>query len=141
MYSNEEIIGSFTNFIVKLIINASKDYKKSAYLKINEIPLFCELETKVSLSNFDNGTFCISEKDITYDKLEDYLENEDYYNAMKSLSNRQKYILYLLVVKCFSIKEVSKIIGITENNVSKTKTLAIKTFLKNYGGYKDGKNN
>ena len=139
MYSDEEIIGSFTNFIVKLIINASKDYKKSMFKKsISEIPMSSELETRVSLSINDKGIFCPFEDNIPYNKLENYLQNKNYYCAMKSLSDRQKHILYLSIVEQLSIKDISKLLKITENNVSKTKTLAIKTFLKNYGG-KNGK--
>lgn len=133
MISNEEIRSTFTNFIKKIIVNESINYSKKvsltnkAEVSLNNI----FIDEKMSLSIFDDDIFYAFNRKIDYKTLENELSNPNYFYAMKTLSDRQKLILYLTIIEELSIKEVAKIIGTSENNISSSKTQAIKKFINN----------
>ncbi|WP_232713360.1 sigma-70 family RNA polymerase sigma factor [Bacillus xiapuensis] len=67
-----------------------------------------------------------SQEELSMNQLEDYITDEKVYSAVSSLTNKQKRILYLMFVKDKKEKEISSILGISQQAVSKQKKAAIK---------------
>lgn len=67
-----------------------------------------------------------SEVEIPYTKLEDYIEHKHLYNAIKSLTEQQKRILYLAFIKDMGDTEISKALNVTQQAISKSKRNALR---------------
>jgi RNA polymerase sigma factor (sigma-70 family) len=120
----------FTKYIEFVIKNTATNYfKKKRSISDKEVEL--EKNEEVSLSNIDDGTIFLLEKDISYSNLENVFTNQDHYFAMRQLTDRQKLVLYLSIVDSLSAKEIASIIGISEITVRTIKSKAIKLFIKN----------
>ncbi|MEN2767335.1 sigma-70 family RNA polymerase sigma factor [Ornithinibacillus xuwenensis] len=66
------------------------------------------------------------EDDILYTSLEDYIQDKHLYDAIKSLTDNQKRILYLAFIKNMTDTEISKILNVTQQAISKSKKNALK---------------
>ncbi|MEK4715931.1 sigma factor-like helix-turn-helix DNA-binding protein [Sporosarcina sp. FSL K6-5500] len=58
---------------------------------------------------------------VTITKLEDFIEPA----ALKSLTDKQKNILYLIYIKELKDTEISKMLGVSQQSITKTKKTAI----------------
>lgn len=76
--------------------------------------------------------------EIDINHLENIFTKKVYYEAMKSLSNIEKQILYLFVCEKKSLKQISKILKLSKKEVSILKDLAIKHFKDNVNNLKNG---
>lgn len=128
---------TFLSYFKQSLYNASIDYKRREIKsKSNETSLNDPFDFKSLSRSCDDDFLFLSDNLVTYDKLENLFSNKKYYQSMKSLNERQKQILYLTVVKQLSTQTVSKITGLTKENIRKIKERAIKTFIKNYENLK-----
>lgn len=128
--SDNVVKAKFSNYIEKVIKNTSINYfKKKKHILNTELDII-EIED-VPLSENDNGAIFLLEKDVSHSNLEELFTNKEYYLAMKDLTDRQKLVLYLFIIQSLSVKEIAKIVNISENSVKVTKNQAIKKFLEN----------
>lgn len=120
----------FTKYINTIIKNTSINYfKKQKYIKQKELELI-ELDN-VSLSYKDDGTIFLCENTVSHKKLEDLFSNEEHYKAMKTLTDRQKLVLYLTILEKFSYESIAEMLNIDVVTVRTTLYKAKKTFKKN----------
>ncbi len=128
--SDDILKASFTKYINLVIRNTAinyfkkKRYRQSKETNLNEI-------INVPLSENDDGTIFLSKNEISYSDLEKIFSNHDYFNAMKSLTNKQKLVLYLTAVENYSSVEIAKILNISETTVRTTLYKAKEKFKKN----------
>lgn len=120
----------FTKYINTIIKNTSINYfKKQKYIKQKELELI-ELDN-VSSSYKDDGTIFLCENTVSHKKLEDLFSNEEHYKAMKSLTDRQKLVLYLTILEKLSFESIAEILNIDVVTVRTTLYKAKKAFNKN----------
>jgi len=130
--AESDICKRFNVFITKVILNASIDYKRKLFKAVeNELVIISEIENEISSSGTDEGIFSFIDENVASNELERVFAKEEHYSAMKQLTDKQKEILDLLVVKKLSVKEVAKMLGTTESNVKVTKLKAIRKFKQN----------
>jgi len=119
----------FTAYIKAVIQNSSTDYKRKLLKSIeHEISVADLSSLPQELLSYDDSSFLL-EKDITYSNIENLFTNEKYYRAMKKLSDKEKLVLFLTVIKEKKADEIAEIMNITKDNVWKIKSRAIKKFL------------
>ena len=128
----------FTAYIKAVIQNSSTDYKRKLLKSLKKEILVSDFSNlPKELLSYDDSSFLL-EKDIRYSKIEELFTNEKYYRAMKRLSDKEKSVLYLTIIKDKKAEEVAEILNITKENVWKIKSRAIKNFL-NYLSNKNWK--
>jgi len=119
----------FTAYMKAVIQNTSTDYKRKLLKTIeHEISVSDFSSLPQELLSYDDGSFLL-EKDITYSNIENLFTSEKYYRAMKKLSDKEKLVLYLTIIKEKTAGEVAEIMNTTKENVWKIKSRAIKKFL------------
>lgn len=124
-YSDEEIVKAFKVFIKKVVKNAAIDYARKVKSRKYKEVLFSELvEQKVSLSNYDNGTF-FEPKGIA-----EIISNNSSVKVLKILTEREKKILTYFYIEKMSIKEISIKLHTTENCIKSTKSRCLKKLKK-----------
>ena len=122
----------FTAYMKAVIQNSATDYKRKLLKSItHEISVadFSNVPNEL-LSVYDDGSFLLDD-DIAYENIENLFENKKYYEAMKSLSDKEKLVIYLTVIQEHKAEQVAKIMNTTKENVRKIKSRAIKQFLSN----------
>lgn len=103
----EDILkASFTKYINMIIKNTANTYFRRKRHREDKEKNIDEFED-VLLSS-DNGTIFLGENNISSRNIEKVFSNLDYYNAMKSLTDRQKLILYLNAVENYTTVEIGK---------------------------------
>lgn len=126
------ICKSFNVFITKMILCASIDYKRKLFRANQfELEITPEIDNKISLSKTGKDIFCFIEEKVASHELEKVFELEEHYNAMKPLTNKEKEVIDLFVIKKLPVEEVAKIMGISESNVTTIKSRALERFRKN----------
>lgn len=122
--NNEEIVvRAFKIFLKKVIKHSAIDYARKIKAKGGKEVFFSDLiESKVSLSVTDSGTFFAEEK-VNYKRLENIMQKESHKKAITLLTEREKKILYMSA-EGYSNKEIAKTINTTENCVRVTKSNA-----------------
>lgn len=60
------------------------------------------------------------------EKIEDFIEDKKLFHAISTLNERQKQILYLSYIMNFSDTEISKILNVTQQAISKSRVAALK---------------
>lgn len=89
-----------------------------------------KLVEKISFKNYTGIEF--ANIDLDSEHPENAFSDEKYYKAMKDIPRQQKKALYLLAVEGLSIKQVAKMLNVTQEKVIELKDLAIEKFKKNY---------
>jgi len=127
----EKTKNEFTAYIKAVIQNSSTDYKRKLLKTIErEVSIEDFIKLPKELLSCDDSSFLL-EKDVTYANIEMLFTNEKYYRAMKKLTDKEKLVLFLTVIEEKKAEEVSEIMNTTKNYVWKTKSEAMKKFLKN----------
>lgn len=126
-YIDERIVNAFSAYVSKIIHNSSIDFiRKYRRSQANEILFGYNFNNIVSLSNCsDNGTFYL------YDEI-DY--KDKFQKCLNKLTNREKALVNLLM-KDFSLEEISKIMNIDIESVYSLKSKArkkLKEYLEDY---------
>ena len=121
----------FENFINKTIVLSSKKYFKEEYTKDKvEQKLIDDERYEQYIEQFS-----LQEDDrhkiIGINDLIEQIENINLLKALKSLSNIEMTVVFLLFEKQFTSNEESKILEICSDSVTRIKRRAIKK-LKNY---------
>lgn len=62
---------------------------------------------------------------LSSEKLEDYIEQEEVYQAIHQLTKKQRIILYFLFIKDISYKEIAQLLNISPQAVYKQKKHAL----------------
>ena len=122
---------SFTAYIKAVIKNASTDYKRKLVKSIErEISVSDYSSIPQELLSYDDSSF-LMEKDVTASNIENLFTDEKYYRAMKRLSDKEKLVLFLMVIEEQRAEQVAKMLNTTKENIWKIKSRAIKKFLNN----------
>ena len=103
--------------------------KKEKYLDNKQKKLNKKLIDKISYKNYKENDFI--ELDVDSNHQEKAFTDFKYYKAMEEVSLLQKKALFLLTVYGFRIKQVAKMLNVSEKVVTKLKKQAIKNFKKN----------
>lgn len=67
---------------------------------------------------------------VPYEKLEDFIEEKEVYFAISKLTENQKKILYLSYVKNLKEQEIASKLGVSQQAISKQKSLSLKKIRK-----------
>lgn len=127
-YSDEETVKAFKSFIKKVVKNAAIDYvRKVKSRKYKEVSFSELIDRKVSLSNYDNGTFFESRG------INEIIGNNSSLKVLKMLTKRETEILTYFYIEKMSIKEISIKLNTTENCIKSTKSRCLRK-LKNKMG-------
>lgn len=128
-YSEKEIeyvLKAFSTYIKLVVNHAAIDYaRKLKSQKYNVISLSECVEKEMSLSMYDNGIFLFSE----IDDSDNIFSNSKYNRAFKKLTKKEQRILKLYS-KNYTPYEISKVLKITQTNVTTIKSRAIIKFKK-----------
>ena len=128
-YSEKEIeyvLKAFSTYIKVVVNHAAIDYaRKLKSQRYNVISLNECVEKEMSLSMYDNGIFLCSE----IDDSDDIFSNSKYNRAFKKLTKKEQRILKLYS-KNYTPYEISKVLKITQTNVTTIKSRAIIKFKK-----------
>ncbi len=123
----EEVIKAFKVFIKKVVKHSAIDFvRRVKCAKYKEIVYSDLVDYKMSLSNFDDGIFFIEQN---AEKIENNLTNNKLRNAVSTLTRREKEVLRLYSEN-YSVKEISKIMGITEQAIKNLKARAKRKIIK-----------
>lgn len=118
---NDIILAKYINYMKKSIHNARINYlKHQKFIQSKE--QYLNDEEWLQLSETDNcDHFFVSEKDI-----EEYFEDENMIKAFKNLTELQKKVMYLNVVKEIPMSTIGKFFKVSTKSVEKTKSRALK---------------
>ena len=121
----------FTAYVKAVIQNSSAEYKRKILKQIeNEITVADFESLPKELLSCDDSSFLL-EDNIRHSNIEDFFTNKKHYEAMKTLTDREKLVLFLTVVEEMTGKQVAEIMNTTKDNVKMLKSRAIKNFLQN----------
>lgn len=122
----EHVLKSFSAYIKLVVNHAAIDYaRKLKSQRYNVISLNECVEKEMSLSMYDNGIFLFSE----IDDSDIIFSNSKYNRAFKKLTKKEQRILKLYS-KNYTPYEISKVLKITQTNVTTIKSRAIIKFKK-----------
>ncbi|MCM3174584.1 sigma-70 family RNA polymerase sigma factor [Paenibacillus sp. MER 99-2] len=120
MKTNDQLNRRFITYMANLIYYNSINYDKKRRMKNNRFPL-----------TIDNDENLESSLLITYDSesvplnLKDHISNHSLYRAYESLPKQQQKILSLAYVQGLNDKEISKLLGGSQQNISKHRLKAL----------------
>ena len=121
----------FENFINKTIVLASKKFFKEECTKDTiEQKIIDDERYEQYIEQFSRYEESIYRSNSTNDLIEQ-IENTNLLKALKSLSDIEMIVIFLLFEKQFTSNEASKILEICSDSVTRIKRRAIKK-LKNY---------
>ena len=121
----KEVVNSFKSYMKLVAYHSAIDYsRKIKSPKYSVVSLSEYAENEVSLSQIDSDIF------VFLDKEDNIFSNVKYNNAFKKLTEKERKVL-LLHSKQYNPEEISKILGITRNNVDVLKYRAIQKFKEN----------
>ena len=122
----EHVLKSFSAYIKLVVNHAAIDYaRKLKSQRYNVISLNECVEKEMSLSMYDNGIFLFSE----IDDSDNIFSNSKYNRTFKKLTKKEQRILKLYS-KNYTPYEISKVLKITQTNVTTIKSRAIIKFKK-----------
>ena len=135
----KEIRKAFTIYIVKVIKHSAIDFIRKQKKYEGRIVYLNDFEEeKVSLSMFDNDILFFEEK-TNYSQLEKIMTKEKNRKAVKKLTDREKEVMYLIIIEELDTEEIAKRLKISTKTVLNTKNNALKKLRKDLGGNKDEK--
>lgn len=121
----------FESFLNQTILGASKDYYKMQKKYYNyELQIIDNEDYEKYLNKF-----IMKEDEDIYCAFDDFGNNYALNCGIKSLSSIEKTVIFLCFKECYSTKEISKIIGIREQSVSRIKRRSLdklEMFMKGY---------
>lgn len=109
----------------------SKEYFENKKILNNSIQekKVNKLLDKITYKNYTGNEF--SNVDLDEEHIENAFANEKYYYAMKNIPLIEKKVLYWLIVRELGVKQVSKILNKTPNEILTLKNQAINHFKEN----------
>ncbi|MCL6587906.1 MAG: sigma-70 family RNA polymerase sigma factor [Anoxybacillus sp.] len=137
----------FTSYISMVLyfnaINFDKRYRKM----LKRHPLTVDQPIKNDTSNTSFNAMLVDveteiqvEDILRSDNIEDYITNPVLYEAIQSLTEKQKEVISLAYVKGLTDTEISKVLNKSQQAVSKIHKAALKSickFIEKKGGLKD----
>lgn len=119
----QEVVRAFKVYITKVIKHSAIDYiRKIKAKKYIEVALSDVIDSIVSLSSFDEGTF------FDFDEIGKInFSNKRNEKAFNSLSEKEKKILFLLI-DGYTTKEIARKLNMTPDNVYSSIYIARKKF-------------
>ena len=126
----KDIKRAFTVFMIKVVKHHSLNFiKKERLNNSRNLPLDEGVINKVSLSNYDSGTFFYENK-VNNNELEKVMTKSEHTNAILRLSKRERQILKAIYIDKKKNQEVAEEFNITYKTVSNTRISAINKLRK-----------
>lgn len=124
--SDEHLVGSFTNFMNKVIRNEAINYHRKKQRE----------EKERSLGQYENileakTSFYDGEKSINMQNFQNIFTKMEHSAAIGKLTDKQKEILYLSFVEKKTGEQIARIMNIQRNNVYNIRRQAIEKAKKN----------
>lgn len=133
MYEKELTIQEikFNYFLNKTIIGASKDYyNKQQKIALRELLLIDNQDYSDYLKEYVKVENTLdAPEDVS--ALYELIDSESMLNAVKSLTDIERLVIFLLVIQGYTVTEVSKMLDMYIESISRIKARALKK-LKNY---------
>lgn len=127
---NDIVLARYINYMKKSIHNARINYLKHQNF-IQSKEQYLSDDEWLQLSDIDNcDHFSVSAKEI-----EEYFEDERIVKAFKKLTELQKKVMYLNVVKEIPMSAISKFLKVSTKSVEKTKSRALKKLKEVLGDF------
>lgn len=118
---NDIVLAKYINYMKKSIHNARINYlQHQKFIQSKE--QYLNDEEWLQLSDMD---FC-DHFSFTEKEIENYFEDEKVIRAFKKLTNLQKKVMYLNVVKEIPMSAIGKFLKVSTKSVEKTKSRALK---------------
>lgn len=137
----------FTSYISTILYFNAINFDKRHRKMLNRQPLTVDQPIKDDTSSTSfNAMLVDAEMEIQVedilrsDNIEDYITNPVLYEAIQSLTEKQKEVISLAYVKGLTDTEISKVLNKSQQAVSKIHKTALKSickFIKRKGGLKD----
>lgn len=120
MKANDQLNRRFITYMANLLYYNSINYDKKRRMTTNRFPLTLDNDENLESSllfTYDSESVPLS--------LKDHITNQLLYQAFESLPEQQQKILSLAYVQGLNDKEISKLVGGSQQNISKHRLKAL----------------
>ncbi|KQY90941.1 hypothetical protein ASD24_24395 [Paenibacillus sp. Root52] len=120
MKANDQLNRRFITYMANLLYYNSINYDKKRRMTTSRFPLTLDNDENLESSllfTYDSESVPLS--------LKDHITNQSLYQAFESLPEQQQKILSLAYVQGLNDKEISKLVGGSQQNISKHRLKAL----------------
>nr|WP_145405622.1 sigma-70 family RNA polymerase sigma factor [Paenibacillus xylanexedens] len=125
MKTDDDLNRRFITYMANLIYYNSINYDKKRRMKDSRFQLTLDTD-----ENLDSALLAVYDSESVPPNLKDHITDQSLYQAYESLSTRQQQILSFAYVQGLNDKEIARILGVSQQNVSKHRLKAL-TKLRN----------
>ncbi|MGG3510266.1 sigma-70 family RNA polymerase sigma factor [Paenibacillus lautus] len=120
MKKKEDINRRFITYIANLIYYNSINYDKKRRMKDNRFPLMLD-----NNENQESALFTVYDSESVPPNLKDHITDHLLHQAYESLPAQQQMILSYAYVQKLTDKEIARILGVSQQNISKHRLKAL----------------
>ncbi|MGE6577687.1 sigma-70 family RNA polymerase sigma factor [Paenibacillus xylanexedens] len=120
MNKDDEVNRRFIKYMANLIHYNSINYDKKRRLKDSRFSLTLDND-----ENLESALLTVYDSESVPPSLKDHITDHSLYQAYDSLSVQQQQILSLAYIQTLNDKEIAKILGVSQQNVSKHRLKAL----------------
>ncbi|QQZ64554.1 sigma-70 family RNA polymerase sigma factor (plasmid) [Paenibacillus sonchi] len=120
MKKDDEVNRRFIKYMAKLIHNNSINYDKKRRLKDNRFPLTLDND-----ENLESSLLAVYDSKAVPPNLKDHITDLSLFKAYESLPAQQQQILSFAYVQKLNDKEIARILGVTQQSISKHRLKAL----------------
>ncbi|MMZ56693.1 RNA polymerase sigma factor SigO [compost metagenome] len=120
MNKDDEVNRRFIKYMANLIHYNSINYDKKRRLKDNRFPLRLDND-----ENLESVLLTVYDSESVPPNLKDHITDHSLYQAYESLSAKQQQVLSFAYVQALNDKEIARILGVSQQNVSKHRLKAL----------------
>lgn len=120
MRENEELNRRFISYMANLIYHNSINYDKKRRMKDSRFPLIID-----NNENQECPLLTVYDSESVQLSLKEHISDQSLFQAYESLSTQQHLILSLAYVQGLNDKEISQIVGGSQQNISKHRLKAL----------------
>jgi RNA polymerase sigma factor (sigma-70 family) len=117
---DDEVNRRFIKYMANLIHYNSINYDKKRRLKDNRFPLMLDND-----ENLESVLLTVYDSESVPPNLKDHITDHSLYQAYESLSAKQQQVLSFAYVQALNDKEIARILGVSQQNVSKHRLKAL----------------
>ncbi|MEK4529874.1 sigma-70 family RNA polymerase sigma factor [Paenibacillus sp. FSL H8-0104] len=120
MNKDDEVNRRFIKYMANLIHYNSINYDKKRRLKDSRFSLTLDNDEKQ-----ESALLTVYDSETVPPNLKDHITDHSLYQAYNSLPSQQQQILSLAYIQTLNDKEIAKILGVSQQNVSKHRLKAL----------------
>ncbi|KAF6628138.1 sigma-70 family RNA polymerase sigma factor [Paenibacillus peoriae] len=117
---DDDLNRRFITYMANLIYYNSINYDKKRRLKDNRFPL-----TLDNNENLESVLLTVYDSESVPPNLKDHITDHSLYQAYESLPAQQQQILSFAYVQKLNDKEIARILGVSQQNISKHRLKAL----------------